>query len=265
MLLGTFQPKKKFTGRKPHIEPWGIYLGHRPIFCFPARNVFEFAFGCWTSTPSEPEQVIIFDADYYVPYDAVRWNQLLGAYIDHPDDLKQEEFGTIFKNVRAPYGEFVVKEINNIVHRCDVNKAIYGSGLRGYDRASRDLVKALTTTAKQNISEFKDDFPMPFVKKEAFSLCLAPAFWSDATGEEIDLACMAMTAPMAPEPREFDEMQLYRRRALGGETWASHSDFDKALSCLNKVWRRHYEIVWRHYYGGKGSWNPRFTDKYPFE
>ena len=104
------------------------------------------------------------------------------------------------------------------------------------------MIKALTTTAKQNISEFKDDFPMPFVKKEAFSLCLAPAFWSDATGEEIDLACMAMTAPMAPEPREFDEMQLYRRRALGGETWASHSDFDKALSCLNKVWRRHYEI-----------------------
>ena len=256
---------KPFTGRKPHIEPWGEYLGHRPIFCFPARDIYEFCLGCWTATPSEPEQIIIFDADYLVPYDSVRWNQLLGTYLSHPEDLHQEEFSTIFADVHAPYGEFVVKEIGNTVFKCELNRLIYGKALRGYDSISRSLIKEEIAAAKDNIKIFKGENPMPFVKKEAFALFLAPAFWAEAMGEQVDYATLAMTSPMAPEPREFDDMQKFRNAALAGGTWASHKAFDRALTCLNTVWSRHYRIAHENFYGTRGTWNSQFIKPYPFE
>lgn len=130
MVFATFQPLPEHDIVSTEDAVFEEVLGYRPIFCFPARTVDEFAFGCFLSNTALPERIILFETDDFERFDTVKYHALKHS------GLTAEKLRECFGEVGEMYAEYVTSEMTNVIHDISLQEFIFETDFASDDNHS---------------------------------------------------------------------------------------------------------------------------------
>lgn len=219
MLLATYQPlEPDEANQNPEYDCFRDKLGGSyPVFCFPARTADEFLFRSLLAAPCKPEQLIIFETDDYLRFDAVTWNNILTL---PRNDTFNDRFEAMFMDVDERFSEYVVRpeKLSHPIEACDIRQAIMDDTFETGDERTGDLIRVLQEQARDTLTKNLTDEKVcavhgrpdltAIVCQTVFVSYLGAVVWKIAVGKRGTLIDLI---PFLPDKESKTSLLAYER------------------------------------------------------